>query len=976
MYLPEEFATTAARRQPRGVRPPAVTVYASRPLVCFFEPSDIVTLVADLALGAIRPNAIAAQLCQQLGVALPVLRGATHLAASALPQTADIIGALIDRETYGFAPVLAAHAHVEAVLGAMIASGRHYRVVLVPPHDGSDIGEDNQYFLQFLAEQSTTVELCIVGRNRLRLSPAWIVIEGTTAEAEPKESTSPVCLAAHFPGILNGEQAERCSSGDPAAAGLIALPNQMWAVPPSFRSSIVRGSLAEREQITPLLEAADSWLRAYAIVRLQLRVQVSAVIGFGWRAVAEGGHRVALSLFEAAKSMTADPLTSAQLDSMIWGTRIGVEEYAIVADLPVPDPALPPRLRVQLLQHKAWGLTMSGRLEEAQKLFEEACALLADPEGLPTREYLYLLNITAFTHFRRGQLREAFQLEHQISDGIARLAKPDQHLAYVNSLNLGRIHLRQKNPEQAQVHFERANATHNGLRTLADRLSMHIYRARTADLRRNEEEAKRHWLRAALAWISDPLPECLSARAARLILGQQPLPRHLWFAAVNGFFAQRLRERFGPRRCEVGNIPTICPSHCLATPNAAEVIGLSSGAVVITAERLEAPQDHPSHRTLRALVRDILVEESNGAELAAAGTIYIDDQSGTEPACTRDEAITLALRLGVPRVRIGGRIVFDHDCGDDDHVTWSACLSPSVASVTTNAAQQTTVAFRRYRAPRMLELTEAPLVLALVKGERDFAALAADTGWSHGEIMLLFRRFEQERIVIVRAKTTPVHATTAAETGATTGGAKVVMPPETAERLFQEIYTQHITIVWKTVHAFTNNKEDQEDLFQEILIALWEALPHFEARSKLTTYVYRVAHRRALNWKRSQRRYQNKLSHYEHDWPELTIMSPDPADQARLEWLYRSINTLKPIDRTICLLYLDGVSYSEMAEILGITQDNIGIRVHRCKRQLTELLERSNEESLRRSTAVGANRRPANWHAPAGLAVAAAASRS
>jgi RNA polymerase sigma-70 factor (ECF subfamily) len=167
---------------------------------------------------------------------------------------------------------------------------------------------------------------------------------------------------------------------------------------------------------------------------------------------------------------------------------------------------------------------------------------------------------------------------------------------------------------------------------------------------------------------------------------------------------------------------------------------------------------------------------------------------------------------------------------------------------------------------------------------------------------------------------------------------------DTPAQLFAEIYAQHAGIIWKTVRAFALSKEDQDDLCQEILVSLWEALPQFEGRAKLSTYVYRVAHRRALNWKRSQRRYSHKLTHYENDFPELKLTQADPPADARLDWLYRTINSLKPVDRTICLLYLDGLSYREMSEILGLTEDNIGIRVHRCKQQLTTLLEQSHEE--------------------------------
>ena len=167
---------------------------------------------------------------------------------------------------------------------------------------------------------------------------------------------------------------------------------------------------------------------------------------------------------------------------------------------------------------------------------------------------------------------------------------------------------------------------------------------------------------------------------------------------------------------------------------------------------------------------------------------------------------------------------------------------------------------------------------------------------------------------------------------------------ETSAQLFQQIYSEHIAIVWKTAHAFAVVKEDRDDLFQEILISIWEALPNFESRSKLSTYVYRVAHRRALNWKRSQRRYADKLYRYEHGVSEMALEQSDPADQNRLDSLYRAINALKSVDRTICLLSLDGLSYREMADILGLTEENVGVRVHRCKQQLATQLERTHEE--------------------------------
>ena len=161
---------------------------------------------------------------------------------------------------------------------------------------------------------------------------------------------------------------------------------------------------------------------------------------------------------------------------------------------------------------------------------------------------------------------------------------------------------------------------------------------------------------------------------------------------------------------------------------------------------------------------------------------------------------------------------------------------------------------------------------------------------------------------------------------------------------FQEIYTQYLPIILKTARAFTHSKEDREDLSQEILIALWKALEKFEARSKLSTYVYRIAYRRALNWKRGQRRYDNKLFLFEREQPSVADHG-NSVLEAKIERIYRALGNLKPIDRTICLLILDGLHYSDIAEILGVTETIVGVRVHRCKQHLVALLEK-NEEGL------------------------------
>jgi RNA polymerase sigma-70 factor, ECF subfamily len=165
------------------------------------------------------------------------------------------------------------------------------------------------------------------------------------------------------------------------------------------------------------------------------------------------------------------------------------------------------------------------------------------------------------------------------------------------------------------------------------------------------------------------------------------------------------------------------------------------------------------------------------------------------------------------------------------------------------------------------------------------------------------------------------------------------MEPATREALFAEAMQQHMGIFLKTAYAFAAGPADRDDLVQEMLLAAWQALPSFDGSSKLSTFLYRVANNRASNWNRSQRRYGHKLAALEH-CPQLTLETDDPgAGNARLDWLYALIRELPPADRTVLMLHLDRLSHREIGEVTGLTENNVGVRLHRIKRWLSEQKE-------------------------------------
>ncbi len=137
-------------------------------------------------------------------------------------------------------------------------------------------------------------------------------------------------------------------------------------------------------------------------------------------------------------------------------------------------------------------------------------------------------------------------------------------------------------------------------------------------------------------------------------------------------------------------------------------------------------------------------------------------------------------------------------------------------------------------------------------------------------------------------------------------------------------------VLFKVVRAYASTRQDQEDLFQEIATQVWISVPGFEGNSAPTTWIYRVALNTAISWSRKEIRRRDKTKVLDSE-PALQPSVVDP----RLDWLYEQIARLNELDRSLTLLLLDGFSYKEMADALGLTETNVGVRVHRIKAYLT-----------------------------------------
>lgn len=165
--------------------------------------------------------------------------------------------------------------------------------------------------------------------------------------------------------------------------------------------------------------------------------------------------------------------------------------------------------------------------------------------------------------------------------------------------------------------------------------------------------------------------------------------------------------------------------------------------------------------------------------------------------------------------------------------------------------------------------------------------------------------------------------------------------------LFKTWLQEHAAIVYKIVHAFASTDADREDLIQEVLLELWISAPRFQGGSKSSTWVYRVALNTALAWKRKERKRPSPVPLLEIDHA-FASAAPDSRnrDDALVAALYAAIRALPKVDAALVMLYLDDLGYREIAEVLGISESNVGVRLHRIKKVLADLIHEVPHGSL------------------------------
>jgi RNA polymerase sigma-70 factor (ECF subfamily) len=160
-----------------------------------------------------------------------------------------------------------------------------------------------------------------------------------------------------------------------------------------------------------------------------------------------------------------------------------------------------------------------------------------------------------------------------------------------------------------------------------------------------------------------------------------------------------------------------------------------------------------------------------------------------------------------------------------------------------------------------------------------------------------------------------------------------------AEKQFEKHIQEHELLIYKICRIYAYTEADRQDLFQEIVIQLWHALPAFKGQSKLSTWLYKVAINTAITGLRKKKDF---IESYENASLPANISEDNNQHiEERLQEMYKAIEQLNQIEKAIVMLYLEDKSYEEMEDILGISQGTLRVKMNRVKEKLRNLTNKN-----------------------------------
>ena len=153
------------------------------------------------------------------------------------------------------------------------------------------------------------------------------------------------------------------------------------------------------------------------------------------------------------------------------------------------------------------------------------------------------------------------------------------------------------------------------------------------------------------------------------------------------------------------------------------------------------------------------------------------------------------------------------------------------------------------------------------------------------------------------------------------------------EELFSRLVREHKSTIYTVCYMFSKDEDEVQDLFQETLINMWKGMEGFREESKIGTWIYRVALNTCLTMERKKKREIKKVPLQ----MDVNLFEDGDANAKQARMLHQRISQLAYVDRAIVMLWLEGMSYDEIGAVVGISAQNVAVKLFRIKEQLNKM---------------------------------------
>ncbi|MFI3264103.1 MAG: RNA polymerase sigma factor [Rikenellaceae bacterium] len=150
---------------------------------------------------------------------------------------------------------------------------------------------------------------------------------------------------------------------------------------------------------------------------------------------------------------------------------------------------------------------------------------------------------------------------------------------------------------------------------------------------------------------------------------------------------------------------------------------------------------------------------------------------------------------------------------------------------------------------------------------------------------------------------------------------------------FEKIIKEHQSVIYSICYMYAPTPSDVDDYVQEVLINLWSGFTNFRGESNVKTWLWRISINTCISFIRKRKRSVKSISISE----SITQIASDDKDQKQIEILYQRISSLDRLEKAMILLWLESMSYDEIAQIMGLTVPKVATRLKRIREKLKQM---------------------------------------